>query len=314
LAVHDGLIDRLAGYEDPAFGIRERFLTPDIGGGRTVAVLSEPTGRRLSFGWVVCHSYGLEQENLQSFESHLARRLARAGSPVMRFHSQGYGDSELPIEHAGLESHIRDARDAAALMGSRDGVRHVGLIGTRFGGTIAALAADRSDATAIALLDPVVQGRPYMRSMIRSALATGLARSGSSRRPQEDPLATMDREGSVDVHGYPLRKTAFDEICRLDVARDIHRFRGRSLVVQVSRSAMPRKDIQRLVQRLGDLGGQCSSQILTHEDALRLGLPRLRAVGTSKKEDTLAGLAEVLTSDAESWCAAVAADPFGGRP
>ena len=124
----------------------------------------------------------------------------------------------------------------------------------------------------------------------------------------------MEREGYADVHGFSIRREVFEEICSLDLLGDLMDFRGRSLVVQVSRSGTPRKDLQRLVQRLTDLGGLSSLEILAHADALRLGLPRLRAVGTSKKEDSLADLTEALTTTSVAWCAASVADPREDLP
>jgi pimeloyl-ACP methyl ester carboxylesterase len=303
VAVQHGLIRRFAGYEDPALGIRERFLTPVIGGGRTIAVLSEPLGDRASIGWVVCHSFGLEQDNLQSFEAQVARRLAVAGFPVLRFHSQGYGDSELPMEHVRLESHIGDAVEASAFLSDNEGVAQIGLIGARFGGAIAALAADRLDAAAVALLAPVIEGKPFMRSTIKSALVTRLGGGAPLSSGQVDPAARMEREGFVDVHGFPLRKEAYEEICDLDLASRLKRFRGRSLLVQVSRSATSRKDVQRLQRRFLDLGSSCRLEVLSDPDALRFGLPRLRAVDANRKVDSLARLTEALTAIAVSWCA-----------
>jgi pimeloyl-ACP methyl ester carboxylesterase len=297
-------MERLAGYEDPALGIRERFISPEIGGGRTVAVLAEPLGKRLSMGWVVCHSFGLEQDNLQTFESHFARRLAGAGCPVLRFHSQGYGDSDLPMEHVRLESHIRDATDASALLSDSEGVERVGLIGARFGGAIAALAADRVDAAAIALLAPVVEGNPYMRSMIRSALATELTGETGSRSPGHDPMEAMVREGFMDVHGFPLQRETYEEICQLDVARSLKSFSGQSLLVQVSRSVDPHKDVERLHRKLLELGSLCRVEVLSDPNALRFGLPSLRGSGPSRKVDSLAGLTETLMAIGVSWCSA----------
>src|SRR5213593_4081239 len=48
----------LQSFEHSAIGIRERFLTPVIGGGRTIAVLAEPLGEARSTAWVLCHGFG----------------------------------------------------------------------------------------------------------------------------------------------------------------------------------------------------------------------------------------------------------------
>src|SRR5437867_1508751 len=100
-------------YADRELGIQETFLQPRIGGGRTVGVLSIPLDLPLAGGWVICHSFALEQVYLQSLESALARKLAATGFAVLRFHTQGYGDSELGVEHISLRGHVDQAGEAA---------------------------------------------------------------------------------------------------------------------------------------------------------------------------------------------------------
>lgn len=308
-------ISSLSEYEDPVAGIGERFLTPEIDGGRTVALLSQPLVDPRSIGWVVCHSFGLERDNLQTFEADLARRLASCRFPVLRYHSQGYGDSELPFERAGLRSHVQGAVDAATVLGRTTGVSAIGLIGSRFGGAVALLAADRLGAAAVALLDPVISGRAYMQRSIRSGLVARLAGGGRVPPPeeQEDPIQTMRRQGSVDLQGLPLRREVFEEISELELVRAVKRFRGRSLVMQVSRSEAPRREVEQLVEGLRELGGECDREIVVDRNALRFGLPRLRAVGPSAKVDVLADLSDTIAAAAVAWSLLVGGDAGGSR-
>ena len=313
MAVNLASIGSLSAYEDPSTGIRERFLTPEIGGGRTVAVLSEPLSKTHPIGWVVCHSFGLEQDNLQTFEVGMARRLAGSGFSVLRYQSQGYGDSELPVEHATLESHVRGAVDAASLLMRTPGISGVGLIGAKFGGSVALLAAERVSASAAVLLHPVVRGRPYMQALIRSGLIAGLSGDGSGPSHREDPIEAMQRAGYADVLGFPLRPEVFDEISELDLTRAVRSFGGRSLVMQISRSANPRKEVEQLVERLRTLGGECRLEVVMDEGALRFGLPRFRTVSATTKTDLLADLSEMITAAVVSWCAEGLADPRQDR-
>ncbi len=304
MVVEPASIGSFRGYEDRRAGVRERFLTPRLAGGRTVAVVTEPLSDPQPVGWVLCHSFGLEQDNLQAFEAGVARRLAASGFTVLRYHSQGYGDSELPVGSVTIGSHVQGAVDAASLLMETPGVDGVGLIGAKFGGSVALLAADRSPIAAVALLDPIVRGRPYMQASLRSALIADL--SGDEKvasSPREDPMQAMERDGYVDVHGFPLRPDVFEEICELDLTRAVESFAGRSLVLQVSRSPKPRKDVEQLVGRLLTLGGDCRLEVLARDDALRFGLPRFRAVSASTKADLLEDLGQAITATAVSWCA-----------
>lgn len=315
MAVNLAAIGSLSGYEDPNAGVRERFLTPEIGGGRTIAVVSEPLSDPHPIAWVICHSFGLEQDNLQSFEVGMARRLAGSGFATLRYHSQGYGDSELPVEHATLETHVQGAVDAAWLLMSTRGVSSVGLIGARFGGSVALLAAERVNASAAVLLHPVVRGRPYMQALIRSGLVAGLSGDGRTAPPSEheDPIEAMRRVGYADLLGFPLRPEVFDGICELDLTRAPGSFEGRSLVMQISRSATPRREVGQLVDRLRALGGECRLEVLADENALRFGLPGFRAVSATTKVDLLAGLSEAITATVVAWCAGGQADRHPDR-
>src|SRR5438105_5545724 len=81
----------LPSYRDRRIGIEERFLQPVLAGDRTIAVLSTPLDGPRSLGWVICHSFGMEQIHLQPLEVAAARRLAAAGFPSLRFHAPGCG-------------------------------------------------------------------------------------------------------------------------------------------------------------------------------------------------------------------------------
>ena len=105
-------------FEDPAAGYSEEFIQPRLGLGNTVAVLSTPLGPSASLGWVICHSFALEHVYLQPMETALARRLAATGFAVLRFHAQGYGDSELDSDQVTLHSHVEDTLDAASVLAS----------------------------------------------------------------------------------------------------------------------------------------------------------------------------------------------------
>lgn len=292
----------LAEAEDPGAGIRERFLTPTIGGGRTVAVLAMPLGDRRPTGWVVCHSYGMEQVNLATHEVSAARRLAAQGFPVLRYHGQGYGDSELPAEGVGLDSHLRDALDAAEVLVQTAGVTEIGFLGARFGGSVAALAADRLGTAALVAWDPVVRGSSYARSLLTlSVLFELMHRQRGEEAP--DPKHVLEERGVLDVQGLPLTREMHQELVGFDLVERLASFRGRSLVVQVSKGTQPRPDVERLVARLRDLGGTSDLQVVTDERANQFGEPRYRPASGGHKFDTQALLGEALIAGMAGWCA-----------
>jgi uncharacterized protein len=294
MTVDPSLLRSLRSYEHPGLGIRERFLQPVVGGGRTVAVLSSPLGEALPHAWLLCHSFGMEEWYMQSMEVAASRRLASAGFPVMRFHAQGYGDSDGPMEEVSPASHVRDAVDALRELRAIAGPSTVGLLGGRLGGSIAAIAGDRTGADALVLWDPVVDGGAYAQSLLRLSVVSELARRGRSRSEARDPLEALSTDGVLDVQGFPLPRRAFDQLSAFDLCRELSGYSGRVTVVQLSRSATPRRQLERLVQRFSDLGAAGSLDVLAHPEAPVFGQQRFRVSPDGVKRDTQAALSEAL--------------------
>ncbi len=289
---------------DPRAGIRERFLTPTIGGGRTVAVLACPLAEIRDTGWVICHSYGMEQVNLATHEVPVARKLAGAGFPVLRFHGQGYGDSELAPDCVSIASHVRDARDAAAVLRETTGVANVAFLGARFGGTVAALVANELSAEAFIAWDPVARGRPYARTLLTLSVMLKLMHDEREDQDAPDPENLLREHGVLDVQGFPLTLELYEELLHLDLPQRIDSFRGRSLVVQISKRPEPRAELERLVARVRELGGAGDLEVIVDERANSFAEPRFRPVPGGRKVDLQEALAAQLLSMTVSWAAA----------
>ena len=294
-------LQELRAFDDPRIGVREEFATPQIGGARTVAVLSTPLVGNPTVGWIICHSYGLEQIDFQPIESALARAIAAGGSAVLRFHVQGYGDSRRTPEHTGLGSHLEETAEAAAFLSGSTGVSSVGYMGARFGGLVAAMAAEQSGAGAMILWEPVVKGRTYMRRLAFLSAMTELLTAGRPAGSGEDPEAVIERTGVLDVQGFPLRREVFREVSEIDLSSRLTRFGGDALILQVSRSQVVRPDLERLASRLRDLSGRCSLEVVADRSADRFGQPRYRPAGTTRKVDTQETLVPALISRTAGW-------------
>jgi pimeloyl-ACP methyl ester carboxylesterase len=310
-------LESMRAFEEPALGIAERFLTPTLGGGKTVAILSTPIGREPAAGWVLCHSYGLEQINLYALEVPLARTIAAAGNAVLRFHAQGYGDSAIPHEEVSLASHLSSAIDAVDVIRTEAGISEVGLFGARFGGAVAATAADRLaqdgvGISALALWEPMVRGRSYMQALARMSVLSELISSGRESGTARDPAEILRESGVLDVQGFPLRQETFEEVSAVDLLQELRVFQGRSLVVQVSKGERVRPDLQRLMEHLQGLGGDATLEVVTDPKADRFGRPRYRGMANGTKADTQQSVADAIISMTATWCAG--ALPQGGGP
>ena len=323
----EGVLRSLGRRSDPALGISERFVQPTIGGGHTVAVVSEPLEQARRVGLVLCHSFGLEQTYLAGFDVRLARALSAAGFPVLRYHGQGYGDSE-GTDDIGLSSHIADAADAVDCLVNETAVSSVGLVGARLGGTVAAIVADRIEADLLAVVAPATDGRRYMRQLLWSHVisdwtargrddfsgtpgAEANGADGANADADSDVSEAMslkavrralETQGWADIGGFRLTAGSRGEIEAMNLLVDVRSFSGQALVLGLSRSSEPRPDVLGLAHHLEGLGAQVTTQSLTDSVPDAFGRYNLRSV-PGAKVDRLADLTPRLSELITSWFA-----------
>jgi len=304
MPVDVGLLQRHARYEDLQAGISEEFLTPALGGGTTIAVLSRPLREPSPIGWVICHSLGMEQIHLGRLDVIAARALSKAGFSVLRFHGGGYGDSNATLDAIGLSSHLADATDAVRLMGKQEGIEQVGIIGARFGGTVAALVADRMDLPLMVLWEPIARGAAYMRDFLRSqVLSLIVGEGGEGGTSAVDRIrAELSSKGWSDIKGFRLSREAHEQIGAIDLMRDIKTFAGSSLLIGVSRTDRTNPALAKLAEHLRGIGGTCTLDVLQDPFAVQFGHFRYQTVnGGRGKRDVQLELNEKIAAATVAW-------------
>ena len=153
LDMGDGTFAEAAFFGDPGltrFGVTH---IPEISNGR---------------GVVVCSPVYNDYLKNSRREVLLARRLARSGFTVQRFHYAGTGNSEGEILDMTLDSMITDTNAATDHLRSRGDVDDVVFMGTRIG-AIPAGSAAASNAAALAVWEPI-EGTRYFRELFRTML------------------------------------------------------------------------------------------------------------------------------------------------
>lgn len=300
IVVDEDLLTAHRSFTDEANGLRERFVRLDAGPGSTWGVLSTPLGEARSLGWVVCHPFGSEQVDLHMPDVAMARRLAMAGFPVLRFACQGYGDSDDVSTPAGPASHLRDTLDAVRQMPALAEVERVGTVGSRFGGTVAALVADREDLPYVVMAAPIVSGPKYTTELFRSRVIVDIIH-GWTGPSVEDLKATLDAEGMVNVKGLPLHRAVFDEFQELDLTRDLRRFSGRALLFQVSRGETPQGQLMKLRRTLEGLGAKVDLEVVTDPAAPHFGYEHFQPVAKDELGDSLETVNETLAASTARW-------------
>src|SRR5471032_1951285 len=114
---------------------------------------------------------GLLKDALTAYVSarRLADLLAAEGLSTLRFDYPGTGDScdpEFGRDGGHWAAWLHSIDQAANWLRATTGARRVVLCGFRVGATLAALAAARrSDVAGLVLIEPVVEGRAYVRQL-----------------------------------------------------------------------------------------------------------------------------------------------------
>jgi alpha/beta superfamily hydrolase len=201
---------------------------------RLFGVLHEPVGvdstigcstsAHARLGFVFCHPFAEEKLASHRIMVNLARSLAKKNISCLRFDYMGHGESEGKFEDSTVKSRISDIGCAAEYLRGISNVGRVGLVGVRFGATLAAIACKSSPAVELlVLISPVIDGKAYAEEMLRSNLA---AQVSIHRRIMKDRKTLIKelREGEkVNVDGYLLTGKLYDEMSSLNALQEIAR-------------------------------------------------------------------------------------------
>jgi pimeloyl-ACP methyl ester carboxylesterase len=189
----------------------------DSDGHLTSAILARPdapTDRLV----VLCHGF-LSNKN-STTNKMLARLLIERGIATFRFDFFGQGESQGPFEQMTLTAAIDQARSALDLVTTK-GYRHLGLIGSSFGGLVSILvAAQRPDLSALALKCPVADFPETLR------LEFGEERMAHWKQSDEIPNVTGG-PGPV-----PLKYHLYENCLTYDAYKAAEAIQAPTLIVQ----------------------------------------------------------------------------------
>lgn len=195
----------------------------DAGGRRLYGFLHrpDPPVEAPGAGLVFLDPWGEEKVRNHRLLVNLARGLAEAGVPVLRFDFFGYGDSAGDFEEAVLGTMVDDTRHALGLLRERCGVRRTGLFGPRFGGAVALEAClEHRAADFLVLADPVLDAQAYFYKLLRSNLTSQLLIHDKVVRDRDHLVADLESGGSVNIDGYLLGSAFYRSVRDLNFFED----------------------------------------------------------------------------------------------
>lgn len=129
--------------------------------------LHRPDGPARDMGVLLVAPFGSDAFSAHAPMRRFADRLAASGFPVLRYDHLGHGDS-LPLDDPDADAlpvWLDGVTAAAERLRMLSGVRRVALAGVRMGASLAAMAARPTNASALMLLAPVLNGRSWLRQL-----------------------------------------------------------------------------------------------------------------------------------------------------
>lgn len=220
--------------DEPLYGV---YHMPEPGGGS-----GGGSGARSATGVVLCQPVLHEGVDARRAVRALAERLARAGHHVLRFDYRGSGDSAGDGETCDVGQWRADVGTAIDELKASRGLEAVGLVGIRYGATLAAeVAAERDDVPFLVLWEPIVQGAPYVEGL-RRRHAAWIAYE-TEQRPEARHLIT-----DTELLGLPFAPELARGMAAADLRELASRPAPRVLVVD---EGLPASEVG-----LGDMGGR----------------------------------------------------------
>jgi len=210
---------------------------------RLFGTLHEPEKQSRRSGYVLCYPFAEERLWAQRVYVDFARELSRRGNPVLRFDFMGTGDSDGKFEDADVETFLSDIGCAMRTLNAKiPGLNDVGLIGLRFGATLAALATERTDVSRLVLWDPIIDGNQYMQEILRSNLMTQTVIFKKVQKDRKMLIQDLMEGKTVNADGYEISRKLYEGISEVRLNERVNRFQNRCLIVQIENRDVPIKE------------------------------------------------------------------------
>lgn len=195
--------------------------------------LNEPN--KPPMGLVFCHPFAEEKLISHRVMVNLARTLSKKEIYCLRFDYMGHGDSDGIFEDSTIESRLSDIQCAIDFLRMRTGVETVGLLGLRFGATLAALTCENmSTIDPLILIAPIVQGKAYIDQCLRSNLTMQMMVHNKIIKDRKTLVSDLLAGLTVNIDGYLLTKDLYKQIELINLMTTSASLQN-ILIIQVSR-------------------------------------------------------------------------------
>lgn len=235
--------------------MREKPLFFKREGHRLFGILHKPINCN-GIGFVFCHPFAEEKLWAHRIYVNYARQLAMNGFTVLRFDYMGHGDSSGYFEDSTVLTRLEDIKQSIIeIENTTERIKKVGLIGLRFGATLAALVAETvNEIGPLILWEPVVNGAQHMKEMIRINLTTQTTVYKEIRYNTKELVSKLKEGANINIDGYEIANDMYDQMNNIVLTANESRHTGPVLAIQINkREGLGTKRIDGLSKRYENL-------------------------------------------------------------
>jgi uncharacterized protein len=185
-------------------------------------------------GVILCAPFAEEKVRTLRIYVSLARTLASLGVGTICFDYFGDGDSEGHFEEATFEDRLADIGAIYRYFKEKNSLRKIGLMGLRWGGTLASLISEELQPKFLILWEPVVDTSKYFYDHLRSYLASQMLIEGKASKNRDDLIKEMEAGQAVTVEGYNLTGKFFFKARENGLKGRKFSFQSQTLIVQIA--------------------------------------------------------------------------------
>lgn len=240
-----------ARHRDPVTGITETVGYLGDPGRRYLVYAHQPPGAP-RLGIVICPPLLGDFVANYRREVVCARRLAESGVAVWRFQYLGTGNSEGSWCDASFSTLRECAEDVARYASEVMGDVPVGMVGTRMSAFVAAACIARQPPAApLILWDPVIDPKSHFRQAFRAESMRNIKEKWANSPSVSDMMEIMTTKGSVDVLGYSLPLSLYQDALELQLAALLGQRNRPVLIVTMAAASKQIEDFTLALQEAG---------------------------------------------------------------
>lgn len=176
----------------------------------------------LDYGIIFCAPFGEEKLVSHRVLVKLARHFSNIGLPCLRFDHTGHGDSSGNFEDATLEIWKSDLELMISFAHNTLNIKNIILLGVRFGATLSYLMTTKNPLLKnLILISPIINGKEYLKLLLRSNLTTQMAAFKKIIKTREDLINELMNDQPVNVDGYLLSKDLYLQMENVNLLNEL---------------------------------------------------------------------------------------------